>query len=243
MSEDYPKALAAYLELIDNDPQNAYWWQGAAECYYATQNYDRTSFACLKAVELDAKLAIPHVLLAFVYFKMNKTKESMAEAEIAYTLAPSSERVLDCYGTILLATDKVDEAIPFLSRALSINAKLISARNNLALAYRRKGNNKQYLKEMMLVYRQRPSLTNLLRLWSAFQQRYAWLLTGLTIACIIAAYIFRISLLLLLPVYVVVKGWWIAFQFAATRKWKDAAIYFTSYSILGFLLYKVYLSI
>lgn len=235
--EDFSTALNLYLEIINDYPQNALFHQRIAECYYALADYKRVKDACHKALNLNSELAIPHTLFAYMYNKENKIKESLAEAITAYALQPDSDKVLGCYGTILLADKKVEEAIPLLLRALSINPKNKSARNNLAIAYQWDGNYKQYISAMIYIFKQKPSLRNFFKLLSAYQQRYALAFTVVTLLVFPIAYMFDFKILLIIPAYVALKGWWLSYQFLQNRQFRKFFVYLIVYSLFAALVY------
>jgi tetratricopeptide (TPR) repeat protein len=242
LEEDFNAALNLYLEIVDDESQNALLHQRIAECYYALADYKKTEEACRKALDLNSELAIPHTLLSYLYFKENKAKESLAEAVTAYTLQPSSDQVLNCYGTILLADKKMEEAVPLLKQALSINPQNKSALNNLAIAYQWSKNYKQYLSVMRSIFEQKPSLRNFFKLLLAYQQRYAMAFTVVTLLSFPIAYIFDLKILLAIPAYVVLRGYRLSYQFLQNRQFRKFFVYLVTYSLFAVLVYMTFVS-
>ena len=239
-SGEFRKALQGYLSNVEKYPSDALLFQRIAECYFQLHDYDDARVFAQKAAELDINLAIPHVTLAYSAYKKGNVSESKVEAEKAYGLSPDSSEVLDCYGTILLATGDHENAIKMLNNALSINSSSYSARNNIAIAYLMKKDYKRHLEETRKIYLQKPSIKNALRLLTAYQQRFALPLTAITIIALVFAIFYKIDILLLIPGYVFMKGIWNSVQFVKSGQWRKALTHFIVYLIFGLLIYLVY---
>lgn len=230
--------LRRYLQMIEADPDDAISYQRLGQCYYAIGNYQEAARASIRALEIESRLVIPHVLLAYLYYREGKHADSVMEATKAYNLSPELPPVLDCYGTILLSTGKANEAIPFLKRAIDKNPSLLSARNNLAMAYRQIGNHKFSLVEIKEIYKLNPSSKHLLKLMLAYER---WLALPIAITAVLVIVIgIKIKSLLIFPALFVIQGWWMGLQLIKDHKSVKGLIYISAYSILAIILLLIY---
>jgi tetratricopeptide (TPR) repeat protein len=240
---NYQGALRLYLERARDHPEDISTIQKIAECHYRLGNYDGALDSSRAAIAIDTQLAVPHTILAYVYYHRGKHDDSVAEAQKAYGLAPELPDTLDCYGTILLAGGRISDAIPLLEKAVELEPSRLSARTNLSIAYKVNKNRKKYLEQTWLAFKIKPSAAYGLRLLDAYQLRYAVPLSLMVTAAMGIAIIFKIKLLLLPPAYVALRGLWISYQFARDRKLRMASVHFAAYLLFAILIWLIYVNI
>ena len=76
--------------------------------------------------------------LAMIVLPRDK-EESLADVEKAYSLNPNEFEIQSNYGSVLLGSDRVDEALPILEKAVSFGKIDAAVHYDLATAYYRKG--------------------------------------------------------------------------------------------------------
>jgi predicted Zn-dependent protease len=151
--QNYEGALGIYYELIKINPNDTLAYQGAAKCLNGQNKLDEAIKICLRALELNDKLPLIHVTLASVYSKLNNRPESRKEAEIALSLDSDSAGVLGCYGTSLLADNKLNEAISYLERSVKVDNSDYVFHYNLAIAYSKTKRWGETIRELKEVHR------------------------------------------------------------------------------------------
>jgi tetratricopeptide (TPR) repeat protein len=218
--KDFQMALQAYLELIRADANNGNAYQWVAQCYYELEEYDAAVVACNKAVDLDQTLAIPHVILASIHLRMRDFEFALAEALKAYELSPELEVVSNCYGALLLGNGKLDQSISVLKKTLENHPKSLQAHRNLAVAYMEKRDYKRCVEERKQVFKYELSLSSVIQLLIAYEQRFALWLTLLVVAAILGAIFFKLRVLLIVPGILVIQGLLSDLEFLRKGRWK-----------------------
>src|SRR5258708_27908172 len=159
-SKNYKKALSFFENALKENPNQALTYQGIAQCQYDLGKYKEAIDASKKALMIEPRLIMPHTILAFIYGRTQNLVEGHKEAVVALGLDPNSFEALNCYGTILLAEGRYDEAASFLYKATEINPNSFATHQNLAIAYEKKADLRRYLEETKIVFRLRPSIQN-----------------------------------------------------------------------------------
>jgi protein O-GlcNAc transferase len=85
------------------------------------------------------------------------------EYDRAVSLMPDNPESLAGLGSSLLATGRIIDAVPPLSRATQLNPKLADAHNNLGIALIRTDRRNEALKEFEMAIRLDPANPNFLR--------------------------------------------------------------------------------
>jgi tetratricopeptide (TPR) repeat protein len=158
------KALELYNEIIEDDSKCIQAYQGAANVLAALDHYEDAIVMCNRAIEINQNLIIPHTILAIIYNKLGEVEKSREEINIALTIDPNSADALCCYGTILLANNRIDESLEYLERAASRNPSLYKAQLNLAVAYGRKKDSKKVFRQSFTIFFLRPTIKNFLEI-------------------------------------------------------------------------------
>ncbi len=237
---DVQGALHEYERLIQEGAENALAYQGAAQCYYQMRKFDEALAAGREAIKLRADLSAAHSIVAYALYRSGKKADSLVEARQAYDLGPGSPEAADCYGTILLAMGKAEEAIPPLRRALEQDSELISASNNLAIAYRDTNQRKLYLQQTISLFEQKRSFHNAIKMVEAGVVTYAGAISILVAVATLLAFVIRVPSLLLIPLIAIVRGWIIAFRFLRERNWLKAISFLLGATVAAGILYVLF---
>lgn len=138
--EDYEKSREYFQQAIDVDPAYALAYEGLANYYsgaafegYLTPEdaYKKMYAAVSKAIQIDPNLSLAHNRMAMYQLHVNwNWAESEREIKIALNLDPREPRNPRMYSFLLLATNRINEAIEQmkivheldpLSRVFSVN--------------------------------------------------------------------------------------------------------------------------
>lgn len=196
---DPRKALETYLAIVKVDPRSAAAHQGVAQCQYQLRQYAEATESARVALGLDPALTAPRILLAYIHAQNKDLEQAHREAQKALDLAPSSFETLNCFGVILAAEKKYDEAAPYLRLATKIDPWALSTHHNLAIVYGQIEDSPNLLHELRTIYRLQPSLGNGLRLLSTLHHEYLlYLVVGMALVIVLAG-ILSLPVLLLLP--------------------------------------------
>jgi tetratricopeptide (TPR) repeat protein len=221
---DPQKALEIYLTIAKTEPRSAVAHQGIAQSQYQLRQYTEASESARTALRLDPALTAPRVLLAYIHAQNGDLEAAHRDAEKAFDLAPNSFETANCYGVILAAEKKYDQAALHLRRATEIDPWAISTHHNLAIVYSQIQDSKNLLHELRIIYRLQPSLNNGIRLLSALHHAYLlYLVVGMALVVILAGILLLPSLLLLPALYVAwlcVNVYW---EFR-NRRWRDGVL-------------------
>jgi tetratricopeptide (TPR) repeat protein len=221
---DPQKALEIYLTIATTDPRSAVAHQGMAQSQYQLRQYAEASESARTALRLDPALTAPRVLLAYIHAQNGDLETAHREAEKAFELAPNSFETANCYGVILAAEKKYDQAGLQLRRATEIDPWAISTHHNLAIVYSHIQDSKNLLHELRIIFRLQPSLNNGIRLLSALHHEYLlYLVVGMALVVILAG-ILSLPILLLLPaLYVAWLCMNIYWEFRS-RRWREGVL-------------------
>lgn len=242
----FKEALHSYLEILQHEPNNGEAYQGIAQCYYHLRMYSDALAASNKAIEFDSTFAIPHLILGYIYADRGDIKKALTESKKAYDLAPEMEDVGNCYGALLLSNGRVEESISVLSYILKKHPASLLARHNLAVAYSKIRDYKSYAKQMELIFKSKPTLSNAMQLLVAYQQQYAIFLTIFILGSLLAAYIIRSKMLLILPAAFVVRSLLFDFKYIIevqskqNVEWKKFFLIFIFDCAVGVFIYLIF---
>jgi TolB-like protein/Tfp pilus assembly protein PilF len=169
--EDNRKARRLLVKAIEIDPDyaQAYRWLSSSHFMDVLlgmskspgDSFKRAIELSKKALSIDNSLAGAHGTLGYIYVIIAKQYEKgMAELEMAVELEPNGADVHGYLGTGLLYTDKLDEAILIMKKAIRLNPIAPSwYLNLLAALYRSKGNYKEALVWSEKAVKQEPENT------------------------------------------------------------------------------------
>jgi len=107
------------------------WTQGRDLAFSRAEGSMRQS--AQKAIELDPSLAEGHAALASIKFDDWDWQGTLDEYEKAYALNPDSIDVCGCYGNVLAAFGRFDDAIRIVEHAISVNPLSTDLRFNYGL--------------------------------------------------------------------------------------------------------------
>lgn len=220
-SRRYKNALKFYNELLDFSPENELALEGAAYCLYNLQRNEDALIMCQKALRINPNLAIPHVILAYLYDDKGDTANSRQEARIALGLEPSSPEVLCCYGLLLLSDGKIEEAIQYLEKAVNVDADMYLAHYNLFVAYQKQRNRKGVATELNILFRLKPNLRNFIGLLASYLVLNRLLFTVLMLLPCLALFVHWWALFL--PhIFLILICLFAGSLSAGTKQWKAA---------------------
>jgi tetratricopeptide (TPR) repeat protein len=170
--DKYVEALGIYSRLIEQNPTDTVAYQGASKCLYRLDKLEETIKTCEKALEINEKLPLIHVILASVYNRLENREKSRKEAEIALRLDANSPVVLGCYGTSLLADNKIGEAISYLEKSVKVDNTDYVFHYNLAIAYSKDKRWGETITELKNVNRLHPSVKTGFQIVIAYINKY-----------------------------------------------------------------------
>jgi tetratricopeptide (TPR) repeat protein len=170
--DKYIDALGIYNRLIEKNPNDTVAYHGASKCLHRLNKLDEAINTCEKALEINEKLPLIHVILASVYNKLENREKSRKEAEIALSLDANSAVVLGCYGTSLLADNKLDEAISYLEKSVKVDNTDYVFHYNLAIAYSKDKRWGETIRELKNVYRLHPSVRTSFQIVIAYINKF-----------------------------------------------------------------------
>jgi len=104
--KDYPRALAAYEQVLDFDSDNTKAMEIIAEIYLAQKNYSKALENFLKLKEMVPDDLTLRVRVALLYYQMKDLPKALHEFEQILLENPKADRVLYYLG--LLETEKGD---------------------------------------------------------------------------------------------------------------------------------------
>ena len=217
------KALEIYLTIAKADPRSAVAYQGIAQSQYQLGQPAQATESARTALRLDPHLSAPRVLLAYIYARNGDLDAAHAEAQKAFELAPGLFETANCYGVILAAEKKYEQAAVYLRRATETDPWAISTHHNLAIVYGQIEDSENLLHELRVIYRLRPSLNNGIRLLSALHHEYLlYLVVGMALVIVLAG-ILSLPILLLLPALYVAWLCMNVYLEFRNRRWRGGA--------------------
>jgi serine/threonine protein kinase len=130
------EALAAYQKATQVDPNYYRTYQNLASFYNNRSDYSRAAQYLQQAVKLAPNEPDTHFALGVVY--MNSGNYSKAESELRLAIGlRETTTALHTLGVALMCQGRDQEAIPYISRALSLGPERHLWWLNLGIAYRR----------------------------------------------------------------------------------------------------------
>lgn len=136
-----PEAIAAAVEAISLDPQNAALRHYHGKLLFLAGRYEQAEQVLRRAIELDPYLTDAHNDLGAVYDRLGRKSE--AEAEFQKTLAdpayPFPEKVHLNLGLLYLSVGREEEALRSLRKSVELNPKFYKAHFELAQLLERLG--------------------------------------------------------------------------------------------------------
>lgn len=107
-----------------------------------------------KAAEMSPKTAVAHYWVGMTYFYKKEPERAMAKFKKVLDLEPENYHALAMIGKILsFDENKLDEAIIYLKKALSISPEYADAHFDLARVYAKKGDMNRALAEFGIIFR------------------------------------------------------------------------------------------
>lgn len=147
----YGEAEELYEALVKKGPENAEYGVELAAIYLFDEKPDKALNAYNNVEkELGLNEEITHQKQR-IYLKQNKIDKAVEEAEKLVASEPGDPDYLLEGAELLIANDRIDQAISWIDRALKLNADLPQAHVLLADIYRKKGDTARVTKELNLV--------------------------------------------------------------------------------------------
>ncbi len=141
------EARDAYSEARRHDPDEAGYFLNLAHLATVSGAAEDALEFLVRAVETDPKDARARIALGFDYSLQGQVEEAIAQFEVAAKLRPSYPDVHYNLGLLYCAQDRFEDAVRELRQAIRLNAGYRPARNQLAYALRRLGDDAQALEE------------------------------------------------------------------------------------------------
>lgn len=107
VEKDYPKAIAAYQKLLDQDPDNPKILQIISEIHLAQKDYRKALDVLSKLMEINPDDTAIQARMALLYYELKDIDRAIAEFEGILETNPESDRVLYYLG--LLYQEKKDD--------------------------------------------------------------------------------------------------------------------------------------
>jgi len=149
--ENLDKAVEQFQSAIDRDPNYALAFAGLADVYSIYRDYSinapadsmsRAEAYAKTAISIDGHLAEPHGTLGNVYYNRLQWAESEAEYKRAIELNPNYPTAYHWYAVLLFGLGRNEEAEAAIMRAHQLDPLSGIISQNVAQAYRIKGDHK-----------------------------------------------------------------------------------------------------
>jgi len=141
------EARKAYAEARRVYPDEAGFYLSLAHLATTAGSSDEALDCLARAVEADPRDPRARIALGFEYSREGQVEEAVAQFEVAAKLRPSYPDVHFNLGLLYCADERFDEAVRELRHAIQLNPGYRPARNQLAYALRRLGEDAQALDE------------------------------------------------------------------------------------------------
>ena len=147
--ENLEKAIEQFQAAIDRDPNYALAFAGLADVYSIYPDYSRNAPSdsmsraeayAKRAISIDGQLAEPHGTLGNVYYNRLLWAESESEYKRAIELNPNYPTAYHWYAVLLFGLGRNDEGDAAIMRAHRLDPLSNIISQNVAQAYRMKGN-------------------------------------------------------------------------------------------------------
>ncbi|MBK9153881.1 MAG: tetratricopeptide repeat protein [Chloracidobacterium sp.] len=149
--ESLDKAIEQFQAAIERDPNYALAIAGLADVYSIYRDYSvnapadsmsRAEAYAKSAISIDGQLAEPHGTLGNVYYNRFQWAESESEYKRAIELNPNYPTAYHWYAVLLFSLGRNDEAEAAIMRAHQLDPMSSIISQNVAQAYRMKGDHK-----------------------------------------------------------------------------------------------------
>lgn len=174
---DYETALAAFQEILAENPTVTSAYLGIGEIYVAKEDYAKAEPAYEKAAKLEPRNFEAQYGHGFALQMLNRFVEAIRAYQRALTIDPDSSKANLNIATTYLQMSEPASALAFAEKAVQADPSNGSARINLGVSYERVGRNaqaiEQYMAAMELVDAKRtpPLMMNLINVLTA-EKRY-----------------------------------------------------------------------
>ena len=143
--EGFQSAITQFQQAIEKDPTYALAYAGLADCYNLLggyygqlpprESYPKAQAAATKALELDEKLAEPHVSLAYAKFRYDwDWPGARREFERSLELNPNYATAHHWYANYFYAMGRLDDGTREMKRALELDPLSLSINTDLGRA-------------------------------------------------------------------------------------------------------------
>ncbi len=228
-SKKYLLAAAKFREIVSLDPNNVLAWGGLAESLARLRKYDEAFDTAKRALEINPKMAMAHVVAGIVFARQNKLQEAENELRRALEINPSSEYGLVSMGAVLLQKGLPRDAEIVLEKAININPKSGLAYYNLSLCDSSQKRFDRATKNAWLAFRLGMTLQTAVMLLLVFQARFSILIfVGIGILLITA---YAVGSALGLVILIPVVGFFVMYgilQFSSNNRSRSFGFFITA---------------
>jgi len=137
---EYENALADYNKVIEINPNdaNSYWQRG--DIYRLTGEYDKAITEYSRTIEIDRKNYVAYNNRGLTYSIQALYEKALDDFKKAISRQPSNfPYPNNNAGYVYLQQDKIDLAIKYFNKCLSMNDRFLAPNLNLALVYYENG--------------------------------------------------------------------------------------------------------
>lgn len=138
--EKIPEAIAAFQQVLALDPSHAEANCAMGRLAIKQENIDEAIVFLERALRINPNLAGVYYHLAHAYLIKLEPEKALEYSQKALALAPQSPETINMYGSVILNTGKVDEAIEAFRASLKLDPNLCWTHYYLGKAYQVGGN-------------------------------------------------------------------------------------------------------
>jgi len=227
----FKKALELLILALIEKPNNPQIIQELSRTYYHLGMYEQAEIEARRALELQANLAIPHLVLGFIFGHRNEHDVATKQVKKAVELDPNLIEGYSNLAILLSRQGKTEEGVIYLLKALDFSPNDWRLHFALSLLYREQARRPDCLREMRTAFSYYPSTYVGSQLFLLFLDEHrTWINMGIFVLVIIGLILpnsIAFPFLSIAAVYGVTVG--IASLFVGDRK---NALIFLSSSIL-----------
>jgi tetratricopeptide (TPR) repeat protein len=198
--------------------------QGLAYCHYKLGEFEPAEAYSEEALDQDARLPLPRITLAYLLMRRQQFAQALDAAQIALANGPDLFEANLCMGIALLFDHSDEKAVHYLKRAADIDSRDALVNQNLALAYDRIGEKREYLAELRKALRVQPTVLNALMFIGAATEAHPAIAAGLAISAFLAPVLLDSPWLMLLPLLVLCVAAAMSITLVSRGHWKKGIV-------------------
>lgn len=155
----YKKAIELYMQVINEDSNNASAYSGAGLTYAYLNENDKALSMANKALQIDTNQPLAHIALGAIHHSKGEMEQFKFEVEKAFNLDPFFYEVGCTYAKMLVSEKRIDEALPVFEKIIEANPKKVCPHYFLGYINFQKNKFDIALKEFVKAFLIQPSLT------------------------------------------------------------------------------------